>query len=116
MALGGGIWTAQNKVMPGYYVNFSSASRAASALSARGTVAIPLELGWGPTGKVFTVTNADFQKNCQKIFGYAPDAPEMLPLRELFQTANTLHLKWPRGCRSLRYMLEQLRAQVQFIL
>lgn len=88
MALGGGIWTAQNKVLPGYYVNFSSASRAASALSERGTVAIPLALKWGPTGTVFAVTSADFQKNCQKIFGYAIDSAELLPMRELFKNAN----------------------------
>ncbi len=92
MALGGGIFTAQNKVLPGYYVNFSSASRAASALSERGTVAIPLVLNWGPTGSVFTVTNADFQKSCQKIFGYAYDAPEMLAVRELFKNASKLHV------------------------
>lgn len=90
MALGGGIFTAQNKILPGYYVNFSSASRAASALSERGTVAIPLALKWGPTDTVLTVTNADYQKNCQKIFGYAPDAAEMLPIRELFKNASKL--------------------------
>lgn len=92
MALGGGIFTAQNKVLPGYYVNFSSASRAASSLSERGTVAIPLVLNWGPTGSVFTVTNADFQKSCQKIFGYTYDAPEMLAIRELFKNASKLHV------------------------
>ena len=92
MALGGGIFTAQNKILPGYYVNFSSASRAASALSERGTVAVPLVLKWGPTGTVFTVTNADYQKNCQRIFGYAADADEMLPLRELFKNASQLHV------------------------
>lgn len=92
MALGGGIFTAQNKILPGYYVNFSSASRAASSLSERGTVAVPLVLKWGPTDTVFTVTNADYQKNCQRIFGYAADADEMLPLRELFKNASQLHV------------------------
>ncbi len=92
MALGGGIWTAQNKVLPGYYVNFSSASRAASSLSERGTVAVPLALKWGPTETVFTVTNTDFQKNCQKLFGYSSDSPEMLPIRELFKNAVKLYI------------------------
>ena len=35
MALGGGTWTAQNKVLPGAYINFISASSASAELSAR---------------------------------------------------------------------------------
>lgn len=89
MALGGGIWSAQNKILPGYYVNFTSAARAAATLSERGVVAIPLSLNWGPVDTVFTVTSADFQKSSLKIFGYSYDAPEMLPLREIFRNANT---------------------------
>lgn len=89
MALGGGLWSAQNKILPGYYVNFTSASRAAATLSERGIAAIPLALNWGPVDTVFTVTNADFQKNSMKIFGYSYDSREMLPLRELFRNANT---------------------------
>lgn len=36
MALGGGTWQTQNKVLPGYYVNFSSVPRASATLSDRG--------------------------------------------------------------------------------
>ena len=35
MALGGGIWTAQNKGLPGTYINFSSAARANASLTAK---------------------------------------------------------------------------------
>ena len=47
MALGGGTWQVQNKVLPGYYVNFSSVPRASAALSDRGYAAAPFELGPG---------------------------------------------------------------------
>lgn len=85
--LGGGTFTTQNKVLPGTYVNFASVAKASAALSDRGICAMPLPLKWGPTGKVVVVENGDFQKNSLKIFGYAIDADEMLPLREIFAGA-----------------------------
>lgn len=63
MALGGGIWAVQNKVLPGTYINFSSAAKASATLSDRGYAAMPLMLDWGPDSTVFTVTSGDFQKN-----------------------------------------------------
>ena len=91
MALGGGTWTAQNKVLPGAYINFISASSASAELSDRGICTMPLELNWGPENEVFTVTNEDFQKHSKKIFGYGYDAPEMAELRDLFMGAKTLY-------------------------
>lgn len=91
MALGGGLWTVQNKVLPGTYINFASTAKASAALSDRGYVAMPLMLDWGIDGKVFTVTSADFQKNCLKLFGHNYNDDEMLPLRELFMNAQTLY-------------------------
>ncbi len=92
MALGGGLWVTQNKTLPGYYANFTSTARASSNLSERGVAAVPLELDWGPVGTVFTVTNLDFQKNAQKIFGYPNDSEKLLPIRELFKNANKLYI------------------------
>ena len=89
--LGGGTFTAQNKKLPGTYINFSSVSKASAALSERGYAAMPLMLDWGPEDEVFTVTNGDFQKDSLRIFGYVYADPEMLPLRELFQYAQTLY-------------------------
>ena len=91
MALGGGLWTVQNKVLPGTYINFASTAKASATLSDRGYVAMPLMLDWGIDGKVFTVTSADFQKNCLKLFGHNYNDDEMLPLRELFMNAQTLY-------------------------
>lgn len=91
MALGGGTWLTQNKTLPGYYCNFSSAARASATLSDRGYAAAPFELDWGPEGEVFAVTSGDFQKNSKKIFGYAYTDPAMLPQREIFTHATTVY-------------------------
>ena len=53
--LGGGTWSQQNKVLPGTYINVSSAAAASSALSDRGYVAMPIALDWGPEGEIFTI-------------------------------------------------------------
>lgn len=86
MALGGGSWTAQNKVLPGAYINFVSAATASASLSGRGIVTMPLTLDWGVEGQVFEVSASDFIKNTMKVFGYAYDADEMKGLRDLFIT------------------------------
>ena len=91
MALGGGSWLTQNKVLPGSYINFASLAKASATLSDRGIAAAPFVLSWGPEGTVFEVTAADFQKNSKKIFGYGYDAPEMLALREIFCNATKVY-------------------------
>lgn len=91
MALGGGIWAVQNKVLPGTYINFSSVARASATLSERGYAAMPLMLDWGPDNAVFAVTSGDFQKNSLKLFGYTYADEAMLPLRELFKYTQTLY-------------------------
>lgn len=91
MALGGGVFQTQNKKLPGAYINFVSVSRATASLSDRGFAAMPLLLDWGPDGEVFTVTRADFIRNCQKYFGYDYIAEEMKGLRDLFLNATTLY-------------------------
>lgn len=89
--LGGGTFTAQNKILPGSYINFVSLSRANASLSDRGIVTMPLSLDWGESGKVIEVTNADFQKNALKLFGYDYSHDKMKGLRDLFLNARTLY-------------------------
>lgn len=91
MALGGGTFLVQNKVLPGSYINFISAARASATLSDRGYAAIALELDWGADGTVFTVENADFQKESMKIFGYDYTSDKLKGLRDLFLNAKTLY-------------------------
>ena len=91
MALGGGTWLVQNKVLPGSYINFSSIAKASATLSDRGYAAAPFALSWGPEGEVFAVTSGEFQKNSKAIFGYSYDHPKMLALREIFLHATTVY-------------------------
>lgn len=91
MALGGGTFVTQNKVLPGSYINFVSLTRASATLSDRGVVAMPLELDWGVENAIFEVTKADFQKNSLKIFGYAYTDDKMKGLRDLFMNIKTLY-------------------------
>ena len=91
MALGGGTFTTQNKVLPGAYINFVSLKAASATLSDRGIATMPLELDWGVEGEVFEVSNADFQKNSMKIFGYSYDHEKLKGLRDLFKNIQTLY-------------------------
>lgn len=92
MALGGGTFTSQNKVLPGAYINFISAKRASSALSERGTAALALELDWGIEGQVFTVKVEDFERHSLKLFGYSFDHEKLKGLRDLFKNIHTAYL------------------------
>lgn len=92
MALGGGIFTAQNKVLPGAYMNFVSASAASPALSERGVVTMPLELDWGMENEIFKVSNEDFQRDSRKLFGYVCSHEKMKGLADLFLGARTLYV------------------------
>ena len=91
MALGGGRFVAQNKVLPGAYINFVSLASASATLSDRGIATMPLVLDWGVEGTVFEVTNADFHENSMKIFGYSYDHEKMKGLRDLFKNITTLY-------------------------
>jgi hypothetical protein len=90
MALGGGTFVAQNKVLPGSYINFISLAKASATLSDRGIAAMPLELDWGVDGAVFEVTKGDFQKDSLKIFGYDYTHEKLKGLRDLFSNIKTL--------------------------
>ena len=87
MALGGGVFTAQNKKLPGAYINFVSAARASATLSDRGVAALPLSLNWGEEGKVITLTSEDFIYNSRRILGYDYADPALVGLREVFKHA-----------------------------
>lgn len=89
--LGGGIFTVQNKILNGAYINFVSASKASATLSDRGIATMPLALEWGVDNAIFEVTPADFQKNSLKIFGYPYTHEKMKGLRDLFMNIKTLY-------------------------
>lgn len=91
MALGGGPFLTQNKVLPGTYHNFISAARAFVNLSDRGYVGLPFPLDWGVDGEVFTVTTEDLQKDSRKIFGYDYTDVKLKGIRDVFKNAITVY-------------------------
>ena len=91
MALGGGFFLTQNKVLPGAYINFISAARASATLSDRGIAAMPFVADWGEEGKVIEVTTEDFQKYSLQLFGYDYTHPQMQMFREIFKNAKVLY-------------------------
>lgn len=84
--MAGGIWTAQNKVRPGIYINFKTGVVSAVPPGTRGTVAIVEALSWGPVGQVMTI---DAGADLTPFIGYALTDPQALFMRELFKGTNT---------------------------
>ena len=76
MALGGGNFITQNKVLPGNYINFVSADNGVNVFGERGTGAIGISSAYND-GLIHTVTKEDFQKNSLAIFGYEYSATEV---------------------------------------
>lgn len=91
MALGGGVFVTQNKVLPGSYINFVNATKASATLGERGTVAIALPLG-KHVGEVIEITRAQFIKECNTLLGVEYDSTEAAPLREIFCHSNKVYV------------------------
>ncbi|MGE4276586.1 MAG: phage tail sheath family protein [Lawsonibacter sp.] len=91
MAMGGGTFTVQNKVLPGAYINFVSTGSTA-AMGERGIAALPLELNWGPENQIWSMASGDFSGQALTVLGYDPAAAELLLIREALKRASTLLL------------------------
>lgn len=85
--LGGGNFTAQNKVLPGTYINFVSAQSIKSNVGERGVVALGLELDWGKENEIIEVTSENFAKDALRIFGNNYSHEKLKGLRDLFKNA-----------------------------
>lgn len=97
MALGGGQFTTQNKILPGTYHNFVSKARAYLNLAERGFVALPLAHDFGVDGEVLTLTAEDLQKNSLKLLGYDYTHEKLKPFREIFTNAHTVFTYFLKG-------------------
>lgn len=58
--MAGGIWTAQNEVRAGAYINFTPTRKNPMTVGDRGIVALPVELPWGKEGALIEVLSEDF--------------------------------------------------------
>ena len=91
MPIGGGTFTVQNKTLPGAYINFVSMASAVT-MGARGVVALPLELNWGPEKQVFSVTAGEYNQTAMDVLGYDPTSPELLLVREGLKRVSALQV------------------------
>lgn len=87
--MAGGVWTRQNKVRPGVYINFESQGTATTILGERGTVTMAVTLSWGPSKQLVTV---EAGADPFDVLGYDITAAEMLPVREALKRAQKLLL------------------------
>lgn len=79
-----GIFSTQNKVRPGVYINFSTEQPLAIELSDRGVVALPLCLSWGAIGAIIEINQGD---SPWAKLGYELSDPKLLLLREALKRA-----------------------------
>lgn len=93
MAFGKGPFTAQDKILPGMYVNVTGEAQAGSDVGSRGKAAIALEMDWGDdTNSIVKVTAVQFFTECEKMFGYKWSVPEMTVLRQIFAGATEVYV------------------------
>ena len=89
MALGGGTFATQNKVLPGAYINVISAMTGGNENS-RGIATISLELDWGPDD-VFSVGVDELRNRALELFGYEYNSDKMKYIREIFKHAAVVY-------------------------
>lgn len=92
MALGGGTFLTQNKILPGAYINVVSSKRANAGISDRGVCTIAMELDWGLDDEVMELTLGEFIKNSKQLLGYDYGHEALKGLRDVFQNARVLYL------------------------
>lgn len=80
--MAGGNWTAQNKVRPGIYINFTTRGSQTLTLGSRGTAAICRPLSWGPPGEIMTI---DAGADTTAFIGWGITTEQARFLREMFK-------------------------------
>lgn len=81
----GGIWTSQNKVLPGVYIRFKTGTALGLTVGDRGVVTICEPMSWGPVAQVTPVT---LTTDATPITGYDITAPQNRFLQEMFKGTN----------------------------
>ena len=77
--MAGGNWTAQNKVRPGVYINFTTKGGQPLTIGTRGTLAGARALSWGPVGELMRI---DAGEDLTPYTGYSLTDPQNSFLRE----------------------------------
>lgn len=83
--MAGGTWIDQNKVLPGVYINYSSAPSTLATMGERGVVCLPKALSWGEYGKFIVINDPS---ECFDKLGYDQMDDHMIWLRQLLIGTN----------------------------
>lgn len=91
--MAGGIYTSQNKVRPGAYINFKSVPKPTGKVGIRGVVTLPIQLGWGSSEEIIEILSEDISNGAliDKI-GYYGHEAEIAPIREALKNSYKLLL------------------------
>ncbi|WP_194189654.1 phage tail sheath C-terminal domain-containing protein [Clostridium chrysemydis] len=91
--MAGGIYTSQNKVRPGAYINFKSVPKPTGKVGSRGVVTLPIQLGWGSSEEIIEILSEDISNGAliDKI-GYYGHEAEIAPIREALKNSYKLLL------------------------
>lgn len=91
--MAGGIWTSQNKLRPGAYINFEATNQAQPNTSTRGIVALPTTLSWGAENQIIELTADDLATgNSLAKVGFVQADESALLANLALQNATTLKL------------------------
>lgn len=80
--MAGGIWNAQNKVLPGVYINVKSQPNVTANVGEKGVVAIARTLSWGELGAVKEITPG---QDVTAVIGYGIGTEQGRFLREMMR-------------------------------
>ena len=84
--MAGGIWTEQNKILPGVYTNVKTQPQVPSSIGTRGTVTIAKALSWGEPGAVAVITPGE---DLTPYVGYDVSMPGAQFLREMMRGSDS---------------------------
>lgn len=98
--MAGGTWIDQNKVLPGVYINYSSAPSTLATMGERGVVCIAKQLSWGAEEEFIVINDPN---ECFDKLGYDQMSNEMIWLRQMLVGTNRTSgasklLVWRLGC------------------
>ena len=79
--MAGGIWSSQNKIRPGAYINFETDNLATTEIGLRGIATIAMELDWGAEGKLIELNVDDLYggNSLAKVGFMSDDNAALLP-------------------------------------
>ena len=79
--MAGGVWSSQNKVRPGAYINFETDNLITTEIGTRGIATMAMELDWGAEGKLIELNGTDLYNgnSLSKVGFVAEDEKALLP-------------------------------------